>query len=121
MNVVGYIHVLILYNIYVHCLTVYIILRALHVYNCQLHSFWYNPNITQAKITHYIFVSSLVPLSEAIKVKTPHHHASPETWAINYKTPPYLVWITPNKLKNNPRIEHLHYFIIKFKIQFLPA
>ena len=44
---------------------------------------------------------------------------------INYKSPPCLIWISPNKLRNNPlpitMTEHLPYFIVKFKIKCLPA
>ena len=34
------------------------------------------------------------------KMKAPH--ASPGLLAIDYKRPLCLIWITPNKLKNNP-------------------
>ena len=35
-------------------------------------------------------------------------HASPGILAMNYKTPPCLIWILPNKLKNSALPHHLH-------------
>ena len=56
-------------------------------------------------------------------MKTPH--ATSGILEINYKSPPCLTSISPNKLKNNPclitKTEYLRYFIVKFKIKCLPA
>ena len=54
-------------------------------------------------------------------MKTPH--ASSGILEINYKSPPCLTWISPNKLKNClvTKTEYLPYFIVKFKIKCLSA
>ena len=41
---------------------------------------------------------------------------------MNYKTPPCLLWISSNELKNSPLPHHLNeVFVVKFKIKWLPA
>ena len=44
---------------------------------------------------------------------------------INYRSPPCHIWIPPNKLINNhlpiPMTEYFPYFIVKYKIECLPA
>ena len=45
--------------------------------------------------------------------------------SLNYKSSPFLIWISPNKLKNNPlpvtMTGDLPFFVVKFKIECLPA
>ena len=86
---------------------------------------WYQ-KITFDKL-HTKFIFHLCQLPRLTfwdhKVKTPH--ASHGILEINYKSPPCLIWISPNKLKTNPlpitMTEYLPYFIVKFKIKCLPA
>ena len=58
-----------------------------------------------------------------LKIETPH--ASPGILAINHETPLCHIWILPNKLKNSSLphrlIEYLLFFIVKFKMKWLPA
>ena len=58
-------------------------------------------------------------------MKTPHASHWNGILEVNYKSPPGLIWISPNKLRNNPlpitMTEYLPYFIAKFKIKCLPA
>ena len=57
------------------------------------------------------------------KMKTPH--ASHGILEIYFKSPPCPIWISPNKLRNNPlpntMTEYLPYFIVKSKIKCFPA
>ena len=52
-------------------------------------------------------------------------HTSHGILEINYKSPPCLIWIPPNILRNNPlpmtMTEGLKYFIVQFKIKCLHA
>ena len=56
-------------------------------------------------------------------MKTPH--ASPGVLTITHKSPPCLMWITPNKLRNYPSLitkyKYLPYFIIKIEDKLHPC
>ena len=97
-----------------------------YIFNCHLMKYQPVLWITHENTHVYMIIlciPQLPPLTTDIhKMKTPHaSHGILET---NYKSPPCLIYISPNILWKNPlpitMTEELPYFVVKFKIKCPP-